>query len=346
MPLDRRKHAVYSAVMAKMSRRERVSAVVSGDQPDQPPVSFWHHFSPDCASGPAAVEAHLKHLARYDLDFLKVMNDNVYPTQRDVRSAADLRDLPVLQGDEEGYGRQLALIRALAKELSGKLFLVTTLFNAWTVLRRLLIPRLGKRHGPPSLDGNATPSDLRLSELLAEDRAAVGMALDAIAASQANFGARCIEAGADGIFLSVRDDWADTEANGLDTYETMVRSGDGQILTAARHGRLNMLHVCGAAKDFEAFAAYPVQVINWADRAAGPAIADVVERIKPAVCGGVDNLSTLPTGTPSDVERDVRDALGQAGDRPIIISAGCTYDPDVVPEENLEAMVRAARKAG
>lgn len=331
--------------MAKMTGIERVSAVLAGDQPDHPPVSFWHHFSSDCWSGQAAVDAHLKHLSRYDLDFLKVMNDNGYPTRRDIRKAADLRDLPVLLGDEEGYGRQLDLIRSLAAELSGRIMMATTLFNGWAVLRRLATPAIVDRHGPPTLGGPSTSADVRVSELLAEDRSAVGAALDTIATSQANFAKKCIEAGADGIFLSVRDDWVNTDTHGMNTYDEMVRRGDEQIARAACDGRFNLLHACGVPQDLDAFARYPVHAINWADRAGGPAIGDVVERVKPAVCGGVDNLSTLPRGTPQAVEEEVRDALRQTGDRPMLVSPGCTYDPDVVPEANLQAMVEAVRRS-
>jgi uroporphyrinogen-III decarboxylase len=49
-------------------------------------------------------------------------------------------------------------------------------------------------------------------------------------------------------------------------------------------------------------------------------------------------------GSEEDVEREVRDALAQAGNRPLIIAPGCTYDPNRVPEANLRAMVRAARE--
>ena len=330
--------------MSEMNSIERLSAVLAGCQPDLPPVSFWHHFPPDCQFGQRAVDAHLRHLSRYGLDFLKVMNDNRYPTILDIRAASDLRALPVLRGDEEGYLRQLDLIRALKAELSGKVLLATTMFNAWAVLRRLVYPPTSDRHGPPTLGGPATPADHRVSELLAEDRTAVSTALEVIARSQANFARKCIEAGADGIFLSVRDDWVDTDAHGQGTYDEMVRAGDRQILDAAREGSFNVLHVCGVPQDFHAFAEYPVQVINWADRAAGPAIGEVIGRIKPSICGGVDNLSTLVEGSPEAVKGEVHDALRQAGDRPMIVSAGCTYDPDAVPDENLQAMVRAARE--
>ena len=38
------------------------------------------------------------------------------------------------------------------------------------------------------------------------------------------------------------------------------------------------------------------------------------------------------------------DAIRQAGDRPILIAPGCTYDPARVPAANLEAVCRAARQ--
>ena len=96
-------------------------------------------------------------------------------------------------------------------------------------------------------------------------------------------------------------------------------------------------------KDFPRFASYPVQVINWADRAAGPSIAYARDRAGPALAGGVDNLETMPQGTPDDCADQVRDALRQAKDRPILITPGCTFDPAKVPADNLEAIVAAAR---
>ncbi|MFQ5589686.1 MAG: uroporphyrinogen decarboxylase family protein [Phycisphaerae bacterium] len=331
--------------MALMTHMERMSAVLAGDKPDYPPVSFWYHFPPEQAAGPAAVNAHLQHLARYELDFLKIMNDQVYPATLESDDPAGLCNLPVLNGTEAGFGRQLDLIRALADQLKGKVFLITTVFNAWAVLRRLVMtPERRDHHGPPTLHGALTPADVRISELLTEDRSAVAHALAVIGESLGNFARRCIDAGADGIFMSVRDDWVNTDVNGRETYDDMVRQTDRQILEGGGVGPCNVLHVCGVPRDFDAFAAYPAAVINWADRAAGPAIAEVIGRIRPVVCGGVDNLTTLPRGTPSDVEHEVGDARRQAGDRPLIISAGCTFDPVAVPSENLDAMVRAARQ--
>ncbi|MFV1964937.1 MAG: uroporphyrinogen decarboxylase family protein [Pirellulaceae bacterium] len=347
-----------------MNKIERVTAVVEGRQPDRPPVSFWHHFDPDCHAGASAVEAHVRHVETYDLDFLKIMDDNRYPrtatTSGVITDVADLDKLTVLNGDEDRFGRQLELIGELVRHLGGELTMSTTVFNAWTTLRGMTVPESGV-HGPPRLEAEsvvvkveivhghrpqrveveADPRDATMTRFLREAPEALGRALNVISESTGNFTRKCVAAGADGIFLSVRDDWVDAAENGAGTYDRLVRPGDLVILAGADQGRLNMIHVCGKALDFSRFCGYPVQVINWADRYAGPSIQDVISTSTPAICAGLDNLGTMVQGTAKDCAEQVADALAQAGDRPIMIAPGCTFDPQAVPPDNLHAIRRA-----
>ncbi len=325
-----------------MTKIERVQSVIRGDAPDRPPFGFWHHFGADQLAGRSAVDAHLKHLEAYDLDFLKVFFDSGYPHDNTIESLADLRTLPVLDGDEGVFGEHLDTIRSLSAELKGRVLITTTIFNAWATLRRLL------RKGPyvagsgPSLPD--APASVRMSEWVCEDRATMAGAISVIGMALSNFATRCIEAGADGVFLSVRDDWVDTSAMGVGSYDELVRASDLGILSVAGEGRLNILHVCGQARNFDAFAEYPVHVLNWADRSAGPAIADVAPSLKPAPCGGIDQTTTLPGGSAEACADEVREAVAQAAGRPIIIAPGCTYDPIRVPRANLAA-IRSAVEA-
>jgi uroporphyrinogen decarboxylase len=185
--------------------------------------------------------------------------------------------------------------------------------------------------------------DEAITELLKNHRPAVKKAIDAMSETIAEFARLCIEAGADGIFLSVRDDWVDRPANGVGTYDQLVRPVDLRILEAAARGTFNVLHVCGRPLDLDAFGRYPVHVINWADREAGPSIADARDRVRPAIAAGVNNLGALADGTPEQCAEEVRDALRQAAGRPMIVAPGCTYDPNRVPPANLEAVVATAR---
>ena len=141
--------------------------------------------------------------------------------------------------------------------------------------------------------------------------------------------------------LSVRDDWVDTPENGAGVYDRLVRGGDLKILAGAAGGTLNILHVCGKPLDFGRFGQYPVQALNWADRIGGPPIAEVASWLGPAICCGIDNLGTLVSGSPGDIEREVADAVQQAAGRPIMIAPGCTFDGHAVPPANLRAIRRA-----
>ncbi len=326
-----------------MNKIERLDAVLKGSRPDRAPVSFWYHFGKECAAGKAAFEAHVRHMETYDLDFLKVMDDNRYPRlglrNGVISEIGDLEQLPVLQGDEDRFARQLELISELARRFRGQFRMITTIFNSWSALRQMILPDSGQ-HGPPTLGTTGDPRDLTISRFLREAPDALGHGLDNITESLANFARNCLEAGADGIFFSVRDDWVDSPQNRPGTYNRLVQPSDLRIMKAARSGALNVLHICGQAADFKRFGGYPVHAVNWADRYAGPSIASVSDWLQPAICGGLNNLGTMTTGSPEDCEREAADAMQQAGDRPIILAPGCTFDPATVPKENLRAIRR------
>ena len=320
-----------------MNKIERVSAVIRGSQPDRLPASFWYHFGPDAVWGPEAVEAHV-------LDFLKVMCDGRYPLPQRadgiIEDVADLDRLVPMRGDEDIFGRHLEVLRALSQRFAGELLMTTTIFNSWSTLRRLMASDIDV-HGPPTREKIADRRDAKLSRFLAETPEVLAKALDAISQTLSNFARNCLAAGADGIYLSVRDDWVDSPENGDGVYDRLVRGGDDRILAGAAGGALNMLHVCGKPLDFARFGQYSVQALNWADRLGGPPISEVRSWLRPAICCGIDNLGTLVSGSPLDIEREVLNAAEQAAGRPIMIAPGCTFDSHAVESANLRAIRRA-----
>jgi uroporphyrinogen decarboxylase len=69
-------------------------------------------------------------------------------------------------------------------------------------------------------------------------------------------------------------------------------------------------------------------VWNWDDRRAGPSLADGQARVPGAVCGGLDQWTTLKDGPPESAEAEARDAIAQTGGRGLIVSAGCVLLPN------------------
>ena len=257
-----------------------------------------------------------------------------------ISRAEDLDGFSVLEGDEDEFAGQLELIGELHHQFAGQMLMATTIFNSWTTLRQLMAPNPDV-HLPPTLGSAGDARDAAMTRFVREDPDRLARALDAIAQSLANFARKCIAAGANGVFLSVRDDRGEALESDPSLYDRLIRPGDLRILAAAERGSLNILHVCGQAHNFQRFAAYPVHMMNWADRYAGPPIAAVAGSVRPAICAGVDNLGTMVRGSPDDCAKEVADALRQAGGRPIMIAPGCTYDPQAVPEDNLRAIRRA-----
>ena len=176
-----------------MNKVERVKAVLAGRTPDRPPVSFWYHFGPQQVAGKPAIDAHLAHLEKYDLDFLKVMNDTGYPRDSGpIEKVEHLADLKVHSPDVPRFADQLAVIEGLARRLKGQVLLTTTVFNAWAVLRELVeMPKV--HHGPPVMSLVKDARDERLEELLQADRPAVAEALQKIGRSLADFARACIQ---------------------------------------------------------------------------------------------------------------------------------------------------------
>ncbi|MFH1419627.1 MAG: hypothetical protein ABII12_15230 [Planctomycetota bacterium] len=293
-----------------MSNLERVRKLLGGDAAAGPLVGCWYHFPPGQHAPAIAADAHLRHLEQYDLDFLKVMNEVGYPRESlgpsgVLRDVADLKKLPVLPGDAAPFDLQLDLIRRLRERLLGRVAMTSTVFHAWMVLRSLLAPPTDV-HRPPVIELAEDPRDKLLTRWLEQDRSAIRGALDAIAATLANFARACIEAGADGIYLATRDDWVDTSANrdavgdaagdaqwgavgdlvgdarcapsggeNLGVYDALVAETDRRILRVASDGWFNWLHLCGKPLRFTRHLAEPnLHVVHWADRVTGPPIAE------------------------------------------------------------------------
>jgi uroporphyrinogen decarboxylase len=94
---------------------------------------------------------------------------------------------------------------------------------------------------------------------------------------------------------------------------------------------------------FSMVTGYPIQGLNWHDRAAGPSLAQAAKEFPGALVGGVEQFKLLHFGTPAEVQAQVRDAIQQMDGRRLIVAAGCTY-PLTVPDGNLLAARQAVER--
>lgn len=328
--------------MSQMTRKERISAVLTDAAVDRVPVGFWRHWPGDDQRADTLAEVALDFQRRYDLDFIKVPVSSVYCTEdygvkhtyhgsymgdreyieRVIRKTEDWLSIKPLDVNSGSYGWHLDALRGIIQRRDPDTPVIITMFN------------------PLAMASYLAGDDMLLAHLRSEPHH-VMHAIEALVETSVRFARQAIALGCDGIFLSTR--FASYELMSENEYNQFGRPGDLAVLSAAAGGWFNVLHLHGQYPMFIPLSDYPVHAVNWHDRTAWPALAEAMKIVRCALMGGIEQFTTLHLGSPEEVTAQVKDAITQTGGRRLIVTAGCTY-PLGVPHANLLAARRAVEE--
>lgn len=305
---------------------ERVRAALAGRVVDRPPFTAWYHFGLQHATPERVAQAHQEYLDAYGLDWLKVMNDYSYPMPEGLESFRHPDDLARIHpfdvespagagGGHYGPADQLRVVELLQQTVGHRVLLVDTVFNAWYTLRRNIAK------------GN-------MQTLMADHGPALERALGVISDNLARYARATLARGAAGIFYAVP---ATAESVTEEQYKRFMRPFDLAFLEAVRnHGEFHVLHAHGDRVWFERVLDYPVHAISWADRAAGPSLAEARALTSKALVGGI-NHDTFTDSTADEVRQQVREAAREGG-KAFLLAPGCS-----IPTYSFPEIIRAAR---
>lgn len=323
-----------------MTKLERVLAAIRREPVDRSPYAFWRHF-PDVDRNPAALaQSTLRFHERYASDFLKVTPSAGYA----------VADWGCVESDDlmpDGH-RPCARHAVTAPEDWKRIRPVKMESTAWashleTVIRCVV----DRRADCPTMPTVFSPLSLarrlagdRLNYDLKENPRAVGDALEAIADTTLAFMEACLREGAEGMFYSIIAASADLHAP--EEYARVGEPHDRRILEAVMpRTRLTVLHAHGRNLAWDRLVTLPAHAVNWDDRDAGPALADIHGRVAGAVLGGVDRQA-VKDGHADEAKAQARDAVAQTGGRGLIVGAGCV----LLPESSDATLVDLARTLG
>ena len=146
-----------------------------------------------------------------------------------------------------------------------------------------------------------------------------------------------IDAGADGVFFSIQG--CSREIMSEQQYREFGRPYDLMALRGGSSGWLNILHVHGN-RDllFDQVLDYPVQVLSWSDRIAGPSLREARVMTSKCLMGGWNEFGALSQGPEEQILAEAKDALAQTGGRKFILANGCS-----VPDETDHRWLETAR---
>jgi len=323
---------------AAQTKHERLRAAISGDETDRSPIALWQHFPVRDQTVNGLVDATLRFHRTWDWDLIKFTPTGTYaaadwgsetawlPNDHGTRTilrhgvtrAEDwprLANLDVRQGE---HGLANEALRIVADALRGQVPLVQTVFSPLTTARKLA--------------GERVFADLRMNpELLHEG-------LRIITHVTAQFAKDALTAGANGIFFATQN--ASFRVLTCAEYAEFGQPYDLEILEAVANAHYRILHVHGHDTQLQTLLRYPVNVLNWHDRADSPTLAAASQKFPGLLSGGIDEWETLRHGSPEQVAAQIADAVDQVEGRRLLLSPGCVMPQDVPP-----ANLRAAREA-
>lgn len=340
-----------SPTQSALAKRERVEAALAGAPVDRVPVAAWRHFVPEERAPETLAAAHLRFFQEFDWDWLKVNPRATYYAEAwgnrydfddyagvfprlvggPLISPSDLDAVRPVSPTAGVFGEHLELLRLIGRGIGGAHY-VQTIFSPLSVLAFLAArPEAHTREQA----SKAQPAAVR--RLIEENPRGVHAALAAIAETLAGYAARCVDAGASGIFFAI----VRLARRGVltrDEHAIFGRPYDLRVLEAVRGAPFNLLHVCGPEAYLDQVADYPVHAINWAAIGQGnPGLAEARAQLDLALVGGIDEAGVLQTGAPEEVVAAARAAIRASGGRRFLLAPGCGAALDV-PAASLRAL--------
>lgn len=304
-----------------MTRTERVMAAVNGDEVDRVPVCFWHHFSPGGSGRRMADATRSFFVDEFDLDIAKIMPDIPYPFPRN--SLSDIEDWLLIEPIDLSKSRYInqraESVRILREQLGDETPIIMTAFS-------------------PLAEALYFSKDRELFfEQVSSHPAIIHEALRTIAANLSVQMEMMILAGADGMFFALQG--CSTTIMSDELYREIGRPYDLMALEGAQDGWLNILHIHGDSElMFDSVIDYPVSVLSWSDRLAGPGLAEARSRTSKCLMGGWHEFGALSNGPVDKIKSEAEDAISQTGGKGFILANGCS-----VPDETDHAWLHEAR---
>jgi uroporphyrinogen decarboxylase len=302
----------------QMTRYERVWAAVHGEEVDRPPVCFWHHFQPS-GSGQRLADATLDFFDdEFELDIMKIMPDIPYPfPHRTIRKPEDwLAIEPIDPTRSRFITQRIEAVQAVRDTIGAEAPVVMTVFS-------------------PLCEALYFSADhATFLQHAREHPTIVHEALSILADNLRTHNQLMIDAGADGVFFALQG--CSRTIMPEDVYREFGRPYDLMALQGAREGWLNILHIHGDSElMFDTVLNYPVSVLSWSDRLAGPSLREARSKTSLCLMGGWHEFETLPKGPVEKIREEAVDAIAQTGGRKFILANGCSV-PDDIDHDRLE----------
>jgi len=324
-----------------ITHRQRIEALLSGNEVDCLPVAFWRHFPMDDQDTNRLAAATIHFQDTFGMDIIKVSPSSSFCIKdwgiqdewigntegtRDYKSShrispSGIRNLPILNPTKGFLGNQLKTLSILSEYYSPQTPIIQTIFSPLAQLKNLL----GKNH---------------LINAIRNDPESVKYGLGAITESIILFLGECSKLDIDGIFFAVQQ--ASSDFLSKDEFQEFGKLFDERIFPSLEDFWVNVLHIHGKNIYFDSVSEYPFNVLNWHDRDTYPDLKTASKLTHKVFCGGLNRINTMVRGNEDAIKHEIDNAIMQTGKNNFILGTGCVL-PIITPYGNIKYAVDYAR---
>ena len=306
-----------------MTKKERVRAAVTGQQPDCLPYSLWTHLPGIDLDPVKQAEQTYQFYKRYDLDVIKTMNNGMYAIEdlgckidysqilqggaatlvsSPINEPSDWQRIKKSNPNEGALARELHALELLLEKLKGEQVpVVFTIFSPLTIADKVS----GKQALNHIRNGHG--------EFVKE-------ALQQIADGTAELAQRAIALGADGVFFASQ--MSNYDLVSAELYREYGEPYDRIVLEKCSGGWMNTIHAHGSDILFEILKDYPVQVFNWHAWESLPTLQEAQLLTGKCLMGGL-NRTDITQGHRNAIMDQIFQCYQTLGGRNQILTPGC-----------------------
>lgn len=322
-----------------MNKKERLMAVLHHQMPDHIPAGFWFHFDGEKGRGESCVRAHIDFYRKTDIDFVKIMSDNLgYPLRYHISCADDWNKVEHLDESDPFFTDSVARCKAINDAIGEECFTYYNFFSPINIIRERDIFDAGVNNYNT------------VAEHIRQNPTAVKHAMTVVAEDHVRLAKKIIETGGClGIYQSLQG--AELGWLSKEEYESTVKPADLlQLYGINSISRYNIIHMCswaGTSNHLDYWKEYPAAVKNWGTGVEKLSLSEGSKFFGKdcLVLGGLDNRAGHPlvSGSKADIRAEVKRVLEEMKGTPFILGADCTV-PNTIDLERIRMVVKTARE--
>ncbi len=308
-----------------MNKKGKIKKAINREPVSEIPYAFWSHLPGTDLDAEKIAEATIDLYRKYDLDFIKTMNNGMYVIEdynveidhskvkkggvselieTPIKEASDWEKVTPLDVTKGAYARELEYARLVKEEVGDEVPITVTVFSPLTIADKLSKGRV-------------------FNDIEAGNGESVKVALESFQDTVIDFIKELENIGIDGIFFAAQS--ASYEKTTFGLYAEYGKPYDLKVLEAAENMWFNIIHAHGEGIMMPLLRDYPVDIFNWHGGEFLPDFEQVMVETEKPIMTGLPRPD-ITAGNYNELSDSIFKVIAATEGKGLVITPGCVIN--------------------